>query len=589
MPKFIFITGGVVSGIGKGITAASAGLLLKSSGFKVDVIKFDPYLNIDPGTMSPYEHGEVYVLDDGSETDLDLGHYERFLNTNLNKNSSVTAGKIYKAILENERDGYYLGKNVQLIPHVTNYIQECFQKIVSDSDHDVIRLIEIGGSTGDIEGEIFLESFRQFKQKKGSDVLHIHLGYIPFLHCSGEFKTKPLQNSIRELLSKGLQPDIVVARYKPENDQHLSKDILEKIALFCNIPGFKVISLPDLSSIYEVPLYLQKSSLIQCLQEFTGENIRPQLPSFFNKMVVSNSLETNEHPNYSTTSEINQEELLITAENQIYNAKNATKKIVEIALVAKYTKLTDAYLSLLESLKIAAVENNVEIKVNFIEAENLSPELKNTEKYTQEMDKLKKAKGIIVPGGFGSRGMEGKIAAINYARTNKIPFLGICLGLQMAVVEYARNVININAFSSEMLEDRNLAQGDQKLVVDLMPTQLEIHKKGGTMRLGGYDCTLNINSLAARLFGKTEIRERHRHRLEVQPEYVEQLEQNGLSISGKYYFKDSNLNKQFLVEMVELSQDIHPFFIATQSHPEFLSRPEKSHPLFYGLVKAASD
>ena len=555
MPKFIFVTGGVVSGIGKGIAAASIGLLLKSSGFKVDVIKFDPYLNIDPGTMSPYEHGEVYVLDDGSETDLDLGHYERFLNTNLNKNASVTAGKIYNSILEQERNGYYLGKNVQLIPHVTNYIQECFQRAASDENSDIVRLIEIGGSTGDIEGEIFLESFRQFKQRNHKDVLHVHLGYVPYLNCSGEFKTKPLQNSIRELLSKGLQPDIVVARYAPEGDLHLSEDILGKIALFSNLPGYKVISLPDLESIYQVPSYLKTTTLVQALNEFTNSNFQPKLPEFFDT-VIQNKSELN---------------------------------VVEVALVAKYTKLTDAYLSLLESLKIASVENNVALKITFINAENLSPILINTPQYDEELEKLSKAKAIIIPGGFGSRGMEGKIEAVKYARNNKIPFLGICLGLQMAVVEYARNVLGIDAYSSEMFEDRSTISKSQKMVVDLMPAQLNIHKKGGTMRLGGYDCSLEKGSMIATLFGTTTTRERHRHRLEVQPQFTSELQKSGLNISGKYNYKDENGRDQFLVEMVELSQTDHPYFVATQSHPEFLSRPEKSHPLFYGLIKAASD
>jgi len=554
MLKFIFVTGGVVSGIGKGIAAASIGLLLKSSGFKVDVIKFDPYLNIDPGTMSPYEHGEVYVLDDGSETDLDLGHYERFLNTNLNKNASVTAGKIYNSILEQERNGYYLGKNVQLIPHVTNFIQECFQRAASDENSDIIRLIEIGGSTGDIEGEIFLESFRQFKQRNHRDVLHVHLGYVPYLNCSGEFKTKPLQNSIRELLSKGLQPDIVVARYAPEGDLHLSEDILGKIALFSNLPSYKVISLPDLESIYQVPSYLKTTTLVQALNEFTNSNFQPKLPEFFDK-VIQNQSELN---------------------------------VIEVALVAKYTKLTDAYLSLLESLKIASVENNVALKITFINAENLSPILVNTPQYSEEMDKLSKVNAIIIPGGFGSRGMEGKIEAVKYARTNKIPFLGICLGLQMAVVEYARNILGIDAYSSEMFEDRTSISKPQKMVVDLMPAQLNIHKKGGTMRLGGYDCSLENGSLIATLFGANSTRERHRHRLEVQPQFTSELERSGLNISGKYKYKDENGSNQFLVEMVELSQSEHPYFVATQSHPEFLSRPEKSHPLFYGLIKTAS-
>lgn len=553
MPKFIFVTGGVVSGIGKGITAASVGMLLKNSGFVVDVIKFDPYLNIDPGTMSPYEHGEVYVLDDGAETDLDLGHYERFLNINLNKNSSVTAGKIYNSILEQEREGYYLGKNVQLIPHVTNYIQECFQKMASETPDEMIRLIEIGGSTGDIEGEIFLESFRQFKQKKGNDVLHIHLGYIPFLNCSGEFKSKPLQTSIRELLSKGLQPDIVIARYAPEDGQHLSLDLMEKIALFSNLPAHKVISLPDLDSIYNVPSYLNQTTMVQCLEEFTGLKIDSKLPFFFEGI------------------------------------DNLPAKIIEIAIVAKYTKLTDAYLSLLESLKIAGAENQSQVKITFIEAENLSPNLVATNLYKEELAKLQKADGIIVPGGFGSRGMEGKIRAVQFARENKIPFLGICLGLQMAVVEFSRNILKINAYSSEMFEDRSLILPDQKLVVDFIPAQLNIHKKGGTMRLGGYNCNLVQNSIVQQLFGKLETRERHRHRLEVQQEFVPALEEKGLTISAKHYFKNEEGKQAYLVEMIELPSVVHPYFVATQSHPEFLSRPEKSHPLFYGLIKTALD
>ncbi len=551
MSKFIVITGGVVSGLGKGITMASIGLLLKSSNFIVDAIKFDPYLNIDPGTMSPYEHGEVYVLDDGSETDLDLGHYERFLDVNLTKYSSVTAGKIYDAILNKERQGDYLGKNVQLIPHVTNYIKDCFGANLPRNQKNHIRLIEIGGSTGDMEGEIFLESFRQFKQANKGNLLHIHLGYVPFLDCSGEFKSKPLQTSIRQLLTSGLQPDAIVARYAPENGTHLSNQILEKIALFSNLPPNKVINLPDLDSIYKVPGFLQESKIIQLLEEFTGYQIEPKIPDFYTKVW-----------------------------------QNATpKKTVKISLVAKYPKLSDAYLSLSESIKIAGEEQDVKVEIGFVEAESLE-ENADPKKKESEIAKLRASDGIIIPGGFGARGMEGKIFAINFARINKIPFLGICLGLQMAVVEYARNVLGLKAYSSEMFEDGKV-DPNLDILIDLIPEQKEIHTKGGTMRLGGYDCWIETGTLAKKLYKKEKTRERHRHRLEVQSKYVDKLEQNGLKISGKHFYQDKNGEQNFLVELVEIDPTNHPFFIATQSHPEFLSRPNNPHPLFRGLIEAA--
>lgn len=553
MAKYIFVTGGVVSGLGKGITTASLGILLKTSGFSIDAVKFDPYLNIDPGTMSPYEHGEVYVLDDGSETDLDLGHYERFLNVNLTKNSSVSAGRIYDAILKKERDGSYLGKNVQLIPHVTNYIKECFSRgLPKDTDKEHIRMIEIGGSTGDFEAEVFLESFRQFKAANKDDVLHIHLGYVPFLDCSGEFKTKPLQTSIRELLSSGLQPDVIVARYAPEGKDHLSPSALEKIALFSSLPPSNVISLPDLKSIYEVPLYLQNSPAPAILEKFLKTEIKPNLPDFFSKITQ----------------------------------KNENPKTYKIALVAKYPKLSDAYLSLLESIKIAAVGCDVVVESYFVDAEYLengSDEVK----FNKEWAKLKEADGVIIPGGFGVRGMEGKVLASKYARENKIPFLGICLGLQMAVVDIARNEANLNAFSSEMLaEDIELKMG-KDLVIDFIPEQKEIYQKGGTMRLGGYDCHLENGSLASNLFGVEKTRERHRHRLEVQQQFLPELEKSDLIVSGKYFYKGADGEDKYLVEMIELDTKVHPYFIATQSHPEFLSRPSKPHPLFAGLIEAA--
>jgi CTP synthase len=540
MPKYIFVTGGVVSGLGKGITNASIGLLLRSSGLTVDVVKLDPYLNVDPGTMSPYEHGEVYVLADGSETDLDLGHYERFLDTDLTGISSVTSGKIYSRILDQEREGRFLGKNVQLIPHVTNYIKHCF---VRNTNTDV-RLIEIGGSTGDYEGDIFLESLREFKLEFGKDVFHIHLGYIPFLECSGEYKTKPLQVSLRELSRSGLQPDMIVARYAKKEGAELTFENLRKLAMFSNLPPENILALPDLSSIYKVPSFIQKLQVMEVLGKFLERDLKPKLPEFYQKI-----------------------------------DKNHLEHRVKIGVVAKYTKLLDSYLSIFESLKIAGIENNAKVEIVLIDAEKLDASDKN-----EEWDRLYEVKGVIVPGGFGVRGMMGKIKAIKYCRESKIPYLGICLGLQMAVVEFAQNVCGIAAVSSEMYESR-VDLTDKQVVIDLMPEQFKTELKGGTMRLGIYDCELEKGSLAHQLFGKTQIQERHRHRLEVQNEYVPELESKGLKISGKH-FKNQK-NSDFLVEIVELDQSEHPYFIATQSHPEFLSRPGKPHPLFDGLVKAS--
>ena len=544
------MTGGVVSGLGKGITAASIGLILKSSGLSVDAVKFDPYLNVDPGTMSPYEHGEVYVLKDGSETDLDLGHYERFLNVNLTGISSVTAGKIYTHILDREREGQFLGKNVQLIPHVTNYIKECFAR---DSSCDV-RIIEIGGSTGDFEGEVFLESFRQFRRENKGQVLHVHLGYVPFLKCSGEYKSKPLQTSIRELLKSGLQPDIVVARYSIENGIDLDQSILDKIALFSNLGNENVIALPDLENIYKVPLYLLSNSNIQnSLQTYLKTELQPVLPDFFKKI------------------------------------QNPLKFKVKIGIVAKYNKLLDSYLSIIEALKIAGVELNSEVEIIVLDAEALE------KKDPEVWDNLKNVQGIIVPGGFGNRGMEGKILAAQYARENQIPYLGICLGLQMAIVEFARNICGVPAYSSEMFSSRD-EMLNKEIVIDLMPDQLNIYKKGGTMRLGDYDCWIEPDTLASRLFTdwgsttqdhKIKITERHRHRLEVQSKYISTFEEKGMVISGKHWYLDKNQDQKFLVELVELEKTVHPYFISTQSHPEFLGRPNKPHPLFKGLVEAA--
>jgi len=544
---FIFVTGGVVSGLGKGITAASIGLLLKSSGFSVDVVKMDPYLNVDPGTMSPYEHGEVYVLDDGSETDLDLGHYERFLDERLTSISSVTSGKIYSAILEHEREGKFLGKNVQIIPHVTNYIKNCFMRGIADKDNHT-RIIEIGGSTGDIEGEVFLESLRQFRQAYRNQVLHIHLGYVPFLTCSGEYKTKPFQTSIRGLLQSGLQPDVLCARFEPQNigTTTLPHDHLNKLALFGNVDAHRVISLPDMNTIYAVPLHLQSSGFAQILSDFIDTPVTPSIPQFF----------------------------------QDVQTVMQSDSVTSIGIVAKYGKLSDAYLSILESLKIAGVHNATKVQPVFIDSEKLE------ENNQDEWNRLQSVDGILVPGGFGNRGMEGKIAAAQYAREHKIPYLGICLGLQMATVEFARNVCNLNAFSSEMFEDRS-QMTDKDIVIDYIPGQENIYKKGGTMRLGGYDCHLEQGTQAAELFATDTTRERHRHRLEVQNAYIDILENHGLKISGKFWYTNADNEHSFLVEMIELAKSEHPYFVGTQSHPEFLGRPGKPHPLFAGLIQAA--
>ena len=545
--KYIFVTGGVVSGLGKGIAAASIGLILKSSGLSVDAVKFDPYLNIDPGTMSPFEHGEVYVLDDGSETDLDLGHYERFLDVNLTKHASITAGKIYEHILNEERLGSFLGKNVQVIPHLTNYIKQCFTQGTLNTDELHIRLIEIGGTTGDLEGEVFLESFRQFRQQHRQDVLHLHLGYVPFLKCTGEYKTKPMQLSIRELLRNGLQPDLIGVRYALEQGLDLSSEVLDKLALFCNVPKDHVIKLPDVSSIYEVPKNMLTNGLKQILEDFVQRPLYPKLPEFYNQ---------------------------ISASNQHWPT-------LTIGIVAKYFRLSDAYLSILESLKIAGFALQIKIQPIFIDAEKLESQ------DPQEWSVLKSVSGVIVAGGFGKRGLEGKILAIQYVREQKVPFLGICLGLQMAVVEFARNVCGLAAVSSEMYEDPKHIPADKQVVIDYLPGQQNIHKKGGTMRLGGYLCDLVPNTLGYQLFGQPAVRERHRHRLEVQQEYLDMYAQHGLVVAGKHHYLDNQNRPAFLVEMMELKPDIHPYFVGTQSHPEFLSRPGKPHPLFLGLVKAA--
>ena len=543
--KYIFVTGGVVSGLGKGITAASIGLILKSNNLRVDAIKFDPYLNVDPGTMSPFEHGEVFVLNDGTECDLDLGHYERFLDIDLTSISSITAGKIYSNILEKERMGEFLGKNVQLIPNVTNYIKNCFVKSTDNID---VRIIEIGGSAGDMEGEIFLEAIRQFKQEQKTRVLHIHLGYVPFLSCSGEYKTKPFQSSLRELLRSGLGPDILVARYEKQKDQDLSSSQLEKLSLFGNVPPKNVIPMPDLESIYKVPAHFCKTDLLDILASFTNQKLTSSLPKFFQNVSINKSL---------------------------------TK--IKIAVVGKYgSTLGDADYSVIQSLIIASFHAGASVESIIISAEDIS---NNNE---TAWEKLKSADGVLVLGGFGNRGMEGKIEAIKWARENKKPFLGICLGLQMAVIEFARNVCKTRVFSAEMF-DENIdlsIKESNNFIINYIKGQKNISKKGGTMRLGAYQCDISPDSLANSLYQKTRVLERHRHRLELQTSFVPLLEANGMKVSGKHFYQDEDGNSQYLPEIIELEKSLHPFFIAIQSHPEMLSRPMSPHPLFLGLVEA---
>jgi CTP synthase len=545
--KFIFITGGVVSGLGKGITAASIGLLLKQSGLSVDIIKFDPYLNLDPGTMSPFEHGEVYVLADGTETDLDLGHYERFLNINLTSYSSVSSGKIYAKLLDRERRGEFLGKNVQIIPHVSNFIKAAMIKRVETD----VRIIEIGGTTGDIEGEIFLESMRQMQLDFPNQFYHIHLGYIPFLNCSGEYKSKPLQLSLRELQRSGIKPNMIILRSEEIKDRIIPKSIYEKVALFSNLKSENVVSIPDQKSIYDIPPLINQSTLLKSLSSYLNiKNTHPDLPAFFD---ISTKLSKQE------------------IDNTVF---------LKIGLITKYTSLEDAYLSVIESIKIAGVYQGVNVKVSLIDSES-----DHLETLIKQLD------GVIIPGGFGNRGLEGKILSCKIARENKIPFLGICLGMQMAVIDFARNVAHIENVYSREQEDKSLkvfSEGNLtniNFVIDYMEAQLLQDYMGGTMRLGDFDCELKKDSLLNKLYNSELVTERHRHRLEVQNSYIDKLEEKGMKFTGKHYFtKDKS---KYVVEMIELDQGIHPYFVATQSHPEFLSRLTNPHPLFRGLIKAA--
>ena len=528
MTKFIFITGGVVSGLGKGITAASLGRLLKQRGLKVAAQKLDPYMNVDPGTMSPFQHGEVFVTDDGAETDLDLGHYERFIDEDLTRFSNLTSGKVYWNVLNRERSGGYLGNTVQVIPHITGEIKDFIYRGAETSGADVL-ITEIGGTTGDIESQPFLEAIRQISLEKGrGNCLFIHVTLVPYLKGSNEHKSKPTQHSVKELQSMGISPDIIIARA----DEPFDESIKDKISLFCNVKRDCVIENLTLPCLYEAPLMLHKSGLDRVVcRELGLETPEPDLREW---------------------------------ENMVEKIKSRQKKVV-IAIVGKYVKLHDAYLSIIESLNHAGYDTGAKVEIRWVESEDVKDE--NVHVLLDGID------GMIIPGGFGDRGIDGKIIACRYARENNIPLLGICLGMQIAVIEYARHVCGLaGAHSSEF--DANSPHP----VIDLMEEQKGVTQKGGTMRLGAYPCITREGTLLRRLYGQERISERHRHRYEFNNAYRDILTSMGLVICGT-----SPDNK--LVEAVELPT--HRFFIGVQYHPEFKSRPTKPHPLFLGLLKAA--
>ena len=526
--KYVFVTGGVVSGLGKGITAASLGRLLKSRGYKVTMQKFDPYINIDPGTMNPVQHGEVFVTDDGAETDLDLGHYERFIDESLSKRSNVTTGKVYWSVLQKERRGDFGGGTVQVIPHITNEIKDRFFRDETEKDMR-IAIIEVGGTVGDIESQPFLEAIRQFQHDVGREnAILIHVTLIPFLKASGEIKTKPTQQSVKELQSIGIQPDIIVCR----TEVPLDDAVKDKISLFCNVSKYNVIQNLDVETLYEAPLAMEKEHLAdiacKCLQLDCPD---PDLTEW---------------------------------EKMIEDAKNLTQD-VRVALVGKYTSLHDAYISVVESLKHGGIAHKTNVDIKWVNSEEVTRE--NAAEFFQDVD------GILVPGGFGARGMDGKIHAIEYVRENNIPFLGLCVGMQLAIVEFARNVLDWKDAHSIELDPSTTHP-----VINLMEDQNGITDIGGTLRLGAYPCVLDKNSKAYELYGSKNISERHRHRYEVNNYYREDLVKGGLHLCG--LSPDSKI-----VEMVELPS--HPWFIATQAHPEFKSRPNRPHPLFKGFVGAA--
>ncbi|PRR80415.1 CTP synthase [Clostridium liquoris] len=526
--KYVFVTGGVVSSLGKGITAASLGRLLKNRGLKVSIQKFDPYINIDPGTMSPYQHGEVFVTEDGAETDLDLGHYERFIDENLSKNNNVTTGKIYLSVINKERKGDYLGGTVQVIPHITNEIKQRVYRVGKEKDLDVV-ITEIGGTVGDIESLPFLEAIRQIKYDVGREnVCFIHVTLVPYLKKSGELKTKPTQHSVKELRSIGIQPDIIVCR----SEKPISKELKSKIGLFCNVKQDYVIQNLDAENLYEVPLMLHKEGLDNLICEKFNLGCKDIDNAQWEAMV-----------------------------NKI---KNLSKKVT-IALVGKYVELHDAYISVVESLNHGGYANDANVEIKWINSVDINKN--NVGEFLKDVD------GILVPGGFGDRGIEGKIESIRWARENNVPLLGICLGMQCAVIEFARNVLGYkDAHSSE------IDPATKYPVIDLMPDQKDVDEKGGTMRLGVYPCKLLKGSKAFEAYGEEIIYERHRHRYEFNNQYKKALVEAGLTISGTS--PDGRL-----VEIVEVKD--HPWFVAVQFHPELKSRPNRPHPLFREFIKAS--
>ncbi len=533
-PKYIFVTGGVLSGLGKGITAASIGNILKERGLKVNMQKFDQYINVDAGTLNPGEHGEVFVTDDGAETDLDLGHYERFLNQNLTADSSIMTGRIYQSLIARERKGEYLGKTVQVIPHVTNEVKEHVRRAATKDGYDV-HIVEIGGTVGDDEGFHFIEAARQMRLDEGKDnVLYVHVVFLPYLKASGEVKTKPAQNSVRDLRSIGIQPDVLVAR----SDYPVKQGLIEKMSLYTNVEPEAILPLPTLPSVYEVPIIMEEHNLHEVIARKLNLQLQPR--------------KSNDWPKLVTT--IKQKKPSLT-----------------IALVGKYVTMLDTYASVVEATKAACWLAGVELNLRWIDAEQL--EEGELEMYLNEV------KGIIVTGGFGTRGMEGMIKAVQYAREKKIPYLGLCLGLQLAVIEFARNVAGIkDATSSEFKIDDVSEEKSESCVIDIMADQKKVKDKGGTMRLGGWDCVLSEGSLAYEAYGRKQIRERHRHRYELNNAFRERLEQAGLRIAG-------TTPDEKLVEIVEVKD--HPWFVGVQYHAEFTSRPVDGHPLFNAFVKAS--
>ena len=528
--KYVFVTGGVVSGLGKGITAASLGRLLKARGYKVTMQKFDPYINIDPGTMNPIQHGEVFVTDDGAETDLDLGHYERFIDESLTKNSNVTTGKIYWSVLQKERRGDYGGGTVQVIPHITNEIKSRFYRDYTNTSSETqIAIIEVGGTVGDIESQPFLEAIRQFQHDIGHEnAILIHVTLIPYLKASGEMKTKPTQASVKELQGMGIWPDIIVCR----SEHPLDKAIKDNIALFCNVPSSNVLQNLDVEYLYEAPLAMEREHLAQvackCL------NLPCPEPDLTDWKAMVEAL------------------------------RNPSRE-VNIALVGKYISLHDAYISVVEALKHGGIASHATVNIHWINSEDVTAE--NADEFLADAD------GILVPGGFGDRGIDGKIEAIRYARTHNIPFLGLCLGMQLAIVEYARHVAGLEEAHSIELNPQTPYP-----VIALLPDQNGVEDIGGTLRLGSYPCILDKSTKAYELYGSEEIHERHRHRYEVNNDFRRILTDNGMTLSG--LSPDGRI-----VEMIELKD--HPFFIATQAHPELKSRPNRPHPLFRGFVEAA--